>query len=272
MYLHAGAVGGTFRAWACGLPMALTLLSGCSTNPTTGRDQILALPAVQAAHAEVMFAISAPLRAASTACERDCGSPQFLGAFAGRVKAIGAELEAAAREMAPDLFGRIDGFQIEINDGFGGYTWSSAGGRIRIGSALAVLEPEDTVIAFLLAREMAHVIARHAEENSGASIAFSMLGMLLPGVNVIARFIATKVSADALISSWAPQQQREADEIALKLLQRTGRIARDVAVGLDFGIRRARLPDDDWGARYLRSAERVARIAELPPLQVVTLR
>ena len=181
-----------------------------------------------------------------------------------------ARLEVIAREMAPDLFERIGKFRIEVNDALGAGTGSSASGRIVLGSGLARLEPDDSVIAFLVAREMAHVIARHAEEDSGASIVLSALGMLLPGFNIVARFVATTLGSRALTSSWAVQQQREADEIAVALLERSGLPARSVALGLENGIKRARLPDDEWGARYLESARRVAAIAASPPRYAVS--
>lgn len=255
------------------LLLAAALLAGCSTHPITGRDQILALHAVQVVHADVEFALAVGAQriaiAAAPSCEQDCGSAEDMAKFARRVAAIGARLEAAAREMSPELFGRIERFQIELNDDLGIGTGSSAGGRIALGSGLAGLEPTDTVIAFLLAREMAHVIARHAEENSGASIVFSVLGLLLPGISVLARFAATTLGSSVLKSSWAMQQQREADEIAMALLARTGRSASSVALGLESGVKRAQVPDDEWGARYLESTRRVVLIAALAPRDAV---
>ncbi len=248
--------------------LGLALLSGCATHPITGRDQILALPAVQAAHADVGFALFTGGQgiAASSPCEWECGHVDDLARLAGRVQAIGAQLESAARGMAPDLFARIGEFQVEVNDGIGIGTGSSASGRIALGSGLAGLEPTDTVIAFLIAREMAHVIARHAEEDSGASLVLSALGMLLlPGLNVIARFVATTAGANALKGSWATTQQREADEIAIALLERSGLPVLSVARDLENGVQRARLPDDDWGARYIESTRRVSRKAAAAP-------
>jgi Zn-dependent protease with chaperone function len=197
---------------------ALALLCACSTHPLTGRGQILALPAVQGAYADATFALATAL----PSCEHDCGRPQDLAEFAGRASAIGADLEIAAREVAPQLFARIAGFRIEVNEGLGMGTGSTTGGRIALGSGLAALQPTDTVIAFLVAREMAHVIARHAEENSGASIVLSALGLLVPGFHLVLRWVATAVGSGALRSSWAAQQQREADEIAVTLLELSG--------------------------------------------------
>ena len=250
-----------------GILVVLALLSGCATNPITGREQIIALPAMQAAHADFSFAVATGVQGigAAPACGQDCGSPESLAEFGRRVAAIGRRLEAGVRDIDPDLFERISEFQIETTDALGVGTGSSAGGRIVLGTGLAALEPSDAVIGFLVAREMAHVIARHSEENSGASIVFSVLGILLPGVNFIARFVATRLGANALAGSWEVQQQREADEIAITLLEHTGLKARSVALELELGIKRAGLPDDEWGRRYLESARHVELIAASPP-------
>ncbi len=248
--------------------LVLALLSGCATNPLTGRDQIVALPVIQVAYAEVGSALSAGARSIAdfSSCAPACGSPEDRARFVGRVESIGARLDAEARDLAPDLFERIGAFRVEVNDGLGAATGSSAGGRIALGSGLVPLAPTDTEIGFLIAREMAHVIARHAEEDSGASLLLSVLGqVLLPGVNMIARLVVTTVGSQALKGSWAAAQQREADDIALALLARTGLPAFAVALDLQSRPMRAGLPDDSWGANYLESARYVAQVAVTQP-------
>jgi hypothetical protein len=243
--------------------LACGLLSACSTNPMTGRGQILALPALQAVHADMGFALSNGVSRMTAAlpCEAACQSAEVRTELAGRVEAIGAELEAAARQLSPELFTRIDGFRLELSESLGTGSSSSARGRIVIGAALSGLEPTDVVIAFLIAREMAHVIARHDEENSGASLLISALGYLVPGVGVLGRLIVTTLGAGALKHSWAAEQRMEADAIAVELLEKSGTPVAVAAVELMDGINRGRLLDDDWGARYLESAQRVAGIA-----------
>lgn len=249
----------------------LALVCGCSTHPLTGRDQILALPAVQIAYAEVGFAIAtgARLLAAPSPCERDCDAPESPARFTGRVETIGTQLETSARSMSPELFGRIERFQIEVSESLGVGTSSSAGGRIALGAELVMLEPSDAVIAFMLAREMAHVIARHAEENSGAVIVTSALGMLLPGIGAVARFVACTLASNALKGSWATQQRQEADEISVALLARSGHPVFSVARDLESVTKHARLPDNEWGARLIESAGRVALMAAARPRYAV---
>lgn len=240
--------------------VVLVLLCGCSTNPITGRNQVVELPAVQE-HADIGFAIStgAQRMAGGDSCDEACRQQDLQ--FDAQVKRLAMQLEAAARAMSPDLFERIGSFQVGVDPELGTSTASSAKGRIALGGGIARLEPSDDVTAFLIAREMAHVIARHDEEDSGARIVFSALTALLP-YTLIARFIASTVGAGALTGSWAEQQRREADDIEVALLVRTGRSVAGVAKSLAGGLKRDRLPEGDWTIRYNESAERVASAAQ----------
>jgi hypothetical protein len=243
-----------------------SLLAGCSTNPVTGRDQFVAFPALQA-HADIGYALSTGAKriALARACDPLCTDEELLASFTSQTKRIGAELEAAAKGLSPELFSRIPSFEIGVDAGLGVATGSSAGGRISLGSGLSRLEPADDVTAFLIAREMAHVIARHDEEDSGARMFSSVITTLVPGFSLVVRLLASTLGSGALMSSWATEQRREADDIAMALLERSGRPAQVVARSLDTGIRKDRLPEGTWAARYAESAARVALLAELPP-------
>lgn len=268
--------------------LCLVILSGCATHPLTGRDQMVGLSSVQVAYADADFALSTGVQRIAVAmrCTEGCSGEDPPDRVAARVEAIGAQLESAARSLAPELFERIERFSIEVDGDPGISTGSSAGGRIVLSSGLAGLrspiaesavagrrtlesglggrDPTDIRIAYLIAREMGHVIARHAEENSGASIAVSALGLLVPGMNVIARFVASRVGASAVKDSWAIEQEREADDIALELLSHTGLSVLTVSLALGSGADQAGIPDDGWGARYRESMQRVAHIAATP--------
>lgn len=240
------------------LLLPLVLAGGCATHPITGREQMVALPAVQT-HADIGFVLSSSARrlAESEPCSDACAEQQWL--FDLQVKRIGGELEAAARALSPDLFERIETFQVGVDPDLGLSTGSSASGRITMGKGLATLAPEDDVTSFLIAREMARVIARHDEEDSGARIVFSALTALLP-FTLIARVIASTLGSGALMGSWAEQQRREADEIALALLVRAGRSPTNVALALSGGMKKELLPENDWSTRYFESAARIAAV------------
>ena len=111
---------------------------------------------------------------------------------------------------------------------------------------------------------MAHVIARHDEEDSGARIFFSAITAVLP-IAMVARLIASTLGSGAMMGSWAGEQRREADEIALALLVRTGRTVYGVGRSLANGLKTGRMPQDEWTNRYKESAERVAAAAEAAP-------
>ena len=240
------------------------MLAGCSTNPVTGRDQIVDLPAVQA-HAQIgyVFSSGAQRIAATEACDPACQAQDKH--FEAQVKRLGAQLEVAARNMSPHLYERMSSFRIEVVPDFGTATGSSASGQVVLGGSIARLEPADDVTAFLIAREMAHVIARHDEEDSGVRIFLSAISTLLP-FTMIARFIASAVGSGALTGGWAEQQRREADEIAIALLVRSGRSVASVAKSLASGYKKDRLPEDEWATRFAESAGRVATVASSAPL------
>lgn len=239
------------------------LLCGCSTNPVTGRDQMVAFPAVQT-HADVGFVLSKSAKhiAEPAPCDDSCKALDQK--FRAQVAQTGKTLEEAARNMSPELFERIEGFSISVDADLDIATASSAGGRIALGAGIARLEPNDDVTAFLIAREMAHVIARHDEEDSGARIFFSAVTALLP-IAMVARLIASALGSGAMMGSWASEQRREADEIALALLVRSGRSVAGVARSLDSGLKKHLLTDDGWAARYAESAGRVAAVAQAGP-------
>ncbi len=77
---------------------------------------------------------------------------------------------------------------------------------------------------------------------------------------------ASTPAADcAALPARLTEQEREADEIAVALIERNGLAARSIALALEDGVKCALLPDDEWGARYRDSTQRVGLIAASPP-------
>jgi len=278
--------GSAARKRLCGIVLAAcgVAISGCAVNPSTGRNQLIALPAAQIAHANFDFTLSAAAqglvpaspctrRAAAAAAAGTTGQPgeaacpgaQSTARFAHQVRRMQAELTAEAQILAPEVFDRIAGFDIRIESDLGAGSASSAGGRIVLDAGLAALNPTDDVVAFVIAREMGHVIARHGEENSGAKMAFSALTAIIPGAALV-RFAASMLGAGVLKASWAEGQRREADELAMQLLAGSGRPARVIALNLQSGLTRRYLPAGDWGRYFEQSMDRVAALALQPPV------
>ncbi len=90
------------------------------------------------------------------------------------------------------------------------------------------------------------------------------MSTLLP-FTLVTRILASTLGSGALVVSWGEKQRREADEIALGLLVRTGRSVASVAGSLAAGYRKDRLPHSDWAARFQESAAWVAVAAAAAP-------
>jgi hypothetical protein len=130
---------------------------------------------------------------------------------------------------------------------------SSANGRIALNSALGVPQPYDDWIAFVIAREMGHVIARHHEENSAAGIATSVImNILVPGTALL-KFVASAGGSGIASASGREVQALEADGIALALLKAGGFRSRDIYMTLLI----APAPQDDgaWSKGFKKSAD-----------------
>lgn len=268
--------------------LCLALLGACTTNPVTGRGQIVAMPSVQLAYADMDFALasSAQRFTAAMQCAQDCEGVASSEETTARIAALGVRLEAAARNISPELFERIERFSIEIDANPEIRTGSNASGRIVLSAGLVGqgaietgsraagrrdlvpglggLDSTEIRLAFLVAREMGHVIARHAEENSGASLAASALGLLVPGLSVIARFVASRVGAGAVQDSWASDQQSEADGIALALLAQAGLSPFFISLALEGGAIPPEGSGDAWSESYLKSMRHVSQLAVAP--------
>jgi len=252
---------------------AVAALAGCSVNPTTGRNQLIALPAAQIAHSDLGFTFSAasqgpaisipcavaePARQHTDNTQWPCADAAQIHKFSLQVERLSTELAVQARLLAPALFTRISNFQVEVKSNVIAGTSSSAGGRIVLDAGLATLDPTDDVVAFLIAREMGNVIARHGEEDSGARIAFSAITALIPAGGLLVKFAASMLGSQALKSTWAEGQRQESDEVALALLDLCDRTPSMITLNLQIGMKRDSLPQGEWRTNFMRSIERVA--------------
>lgn len=195
-------------------------------------------------HSDIGFTISGSYRQ-----EPDCSEagncpaqtdPDSAMHFARQVDRVAAALQNGARDLYPDLAQRVPGllgnrFDVYVIAGDEPGSASSANGRIALNAALGKPAPYDEWLAFVIAREMGHVIARHHEENSAASIAASViLNILLPGSSLLKSAISAG-GAGIAASSKREVQAPEADAIAFELLAASGFRLDDVALALRTG-------------------------------------
>ena len=181
--------------------------------------------------------------------ERECAGPTL---FEERVGRIGARLSAAAYRTHPGLAERIPKFVFAISNKLEPGVASTAGGLVVVLQPVSEISLSDDALAFVIAREMGHVISRHHEQNTAASIAISVAATVLaPALNIarLLAFVTTSSStaaigaqvtssaasfagSQAVIASYGGRQRRNADAVALRLMPLAGYDTKAVATGM----------------------------------------
>lgn len=238
-------------------------LAACATAPAGSRVQMIGVP-LAAMHSDLGFTVMGRPRP-GPACADACATLPGMDAdhaFALQTGRVAATLQRAAGGLYPDLAQRVPGlpaggFDVYVVAGDDLGTESSADGRIAINASIGALRPYDEWLAFVIAREMGHVIARHHEENSAASItATILLNLLIPGSSLMKSAISAGGSGLAA-NSRRDVQLPEADAIAIALLQAAGFQLRDVSLAL-----RVSLPvadDGTWSRAFRESSATLNR-------------
>ncbi len=226
------------------------VLVGCSTGPQ-GRKQLVApLPVSQAySDADLRIKLATASSVASPCAGVECTRNQE---FDAQVQSLGGRLAAAAFDNYPELIKRVSAFDFQVAEKAEPATTSNAAGKIVIYRGVQELGLDEAGVAFLLAREMGHVIGQHHDENSATRILLSVAaGVLFPALNLFngstavaqqatqmtsattlttaaASTAASYVGSQAVLAGIKPDQLSEADLIALGLLEKEGWHLHDV--------------------------------------------
>lgn len=277
------------------LPVLLVLLvTACATSPE-GRSQLVPpqpLQGFSAVYSEFDMHLQLVTATNSPACgEAECAADR---AFDQRILALGRRLADVAYRQYADLYLRFPRFEFVIADKADPGAASSAGGTVIIFRGVRLLNLDDAALAFILAREMSHVIGGHHDENVTTSVLVAVAAQILLPVLNIARGAAAAFSSSAATSaaattattavtttamasaasfagsralraSYRPQQVREAETMAMKLLVAAGWDGREVSDQLE--ALRPALPDEpDWTVELRESAQRIASLLQGPVL------
>ncbi len=243
---------------------ACLAITGCATVPSESSARLIDIP-LASAHADMTFTITSGTRA-SVPCDDAADSaicPESPASaathrFTRQVQRLAGVLQKGVRDLYPDLQERVprladSGFDVYVVDGNEPGSASSPNGRIALSAALGVQRPYDDWVAFVIAREMGHVIARHHEENSMASMATStIMNLILPGSSLVKMLISAGSSALAA-KSQRGSQALAADAIARDLLVASGLRLRDISLTLM--IDPVPLDDGNWSNDFRRSAD-----------------
>jgi Zn-dependent protease with chaperone function len=178
-------------------------------------------------------------------------------AFDARVLLIGESLANSAYALYPELKKITPKFDFEVVDKKVLGTASNASGKVVLFRPIQMLDLDDNAIAFIVGREMGHVIAKHHKNNAKTKIFFTVLtGVLFPAATLLsassaaaqattattlmtsaASTVTSIVGSEVALSRIKPNQLNEADDIALALLEYGGITALDTAQSLEFIVK-----------------------------------
>ncbi len=264
---------------AFALLLACSLLGGCAT--AGGGETLMAPTQISDLYSQVSLRVKLAFTPGERKDpfenpERECTGPTE---FEQRVARIGARLAVAAYRAYPALVERIPRFVFAISDKLEPGVASTAGGVIVVLRPVSEISMSDDALAFIIAREMGHVISRHHEQNTAVSIAVSVAATVLAPALNIAKLLAFATTStgnaavaaqatssaasfagsQAVIASYGERQRRTADGVALRLMPQAGYDARAVQAGLT-----PECPSIE-PTKWLRELhESVAQIAPLP--------
>ena len=264
----------------------LVLVTACATSPE-GRAQ-LSTPAPLQGFSAVYSQFDMQLQLVTAADSPSCQEAKCVAdrAFDQRVLALGQRLTGSAFRQHENLYLRIPRFEFVVADKADPGATSSAGGTVVIYRGLQNLNLDDAVLAFVLAREMSHVIAGHHDENVTATVLVAVAAQILfPALNIGGLFAGGAASAAAttaveataatsaasflgsraLRASYRPQQEREAAAMAMKLLADAGWEGLEVSEKLD-AIRPSLSEDTAWTQELRESTLKIASMMQGPPL------
>lgn len=229
--------------------VACAILGACASYPHSDRAQLVAPSPVSAVYSDTnLRLVLALLPDLKGECEASTCPDRAI--FDRRVSEVGAGLAEAAFRTYPELAERVPGFEFRVEDKAEPATASTARGLVVVMRAARNIALDDETLSFLLAREMGHVVVRHHEENTGASLVVSALSTLFLPVANVAKVLGTLFSgtstavasasvtaasfagSQVLAEVYRPRQREEADDIAVRLLVSAATMPRPLQKGL----------------------------------------
>jgi hypothetical protein len=237
-------------------------LAACTLAPVADRPRIVDIP-LAGVQSDLEFSITSASRADMSCAESSACPPESgrggVRFFAREVERIAGVLEKGALKQYPDpawCTPRLAGgcFDVYIVEGDEPGSSSSANGRIALHAALGQWQAYDGVLAFVIAREMGHVIARHHEENSSVSIATSVLLNVFIPVSGLFKSLMSLGGARLAATSNRDVQAMEADAIAFNLLAASGFRPNDVAKSLL--VAPVSFDGSSWSREFRRSSDK----------------
>lgn len=160
-------------------------------------------------------------------------------AFDERIQALGVGLTQAAIKAFPERETRIGKMQFSMVEKRDAGIASNSKGRVMVFRGLQDMQLSDDALAFIMAREMGHVLAGHHRTNTSTKLMISALAsVLFPAVAIVAASstaaqastattlitsaastATSMIGGEVAVSSMKPTQLSESVDIALRIMQ-----------------------------------------------------
>jgi Zn-dependent protease with chaperone function len=264
-----------------GLMWATAMLGGCAVSHYDGGAQLTAPKPLSAVYSQFNLKMRLLIARDAPRTGEECNGP---ACFDQRVADLGPKVAEAAYEAYPEFACQVKNVEFIVADKREPATLSNALGRIYIFRPVEHLAYNDAMLAFILAREMGHIIAQHHEQNAAYGIFVSGLAHVLLPVTTLAKAISesfagvgaavttsatvaanASVSATSMVGSRvavdaaARTQQDEADDVALRILGRMG--IDGLLIRQAFGKAEPK-PVNEWAAQLYASIDRLTDLPE----------
>lgn len=244
------------------LAAAAMLLAACSTNPVTGKNELMLVG--EGAEVQIGQQNFAPMRQA------EGGDYLMDRGLTSYVQQVGQRLAAVSDRKLPYEFAVLNN---SIPN-----AWALPGGKIGVNRGLLTELKSESELAAVLSHEIVHAAARHSAQQMSR-------GILLQG-GLIAAQVATSdsdygniymagagVAAQLLMQRYGREAELESDRYGIDYMQRAGYDARGAVSLQETFVRMNDRKDSGWlaglFASHPPSQERLdanrQRVAKLPP-------
>ena len=257
--------------------LACITLAGCAASSQTGRQQVVVPTGVSEVYSEVDLQMK--LASASPQTEAQAEDQCLQLEQQRQIRKVMERVVITAKRLYPDLEERGVKFRFEVAPSAEAGVLSNAGGTIVILQGTQDMKFPDSVLAFIVAREMGHVIGRHHDENSAATVVFSVLtqvlfpaAALVKGLSAIlpttaagTAVTASAVSylgATALRTTYREDHLREAEQIAFTLMVESGWDLYEVAADAQSLVVKG--GDETWMLELRESLQALDHLANGP--------
>ncbi len=197
----------------------ITIMAACATVPLTGRRQ-LSLANSEAIQQEASQAYREFLSDPKTVVVRS-------GSEVTRVKNVGARIARAVETyLNQNGYANQYNFQWEFNliQSKDINAWCMPGGKVAVYTGLMPVAQTDAGLATVMSHEIAHAIARHAEERysqmMGAQALGGIVGAATGGSQVIGQLYG--VGGQLALLKYGRAQETEADRLGLVFMAIAG--------------------------------------------------